>query len=233
MKIRNPFLMKFGSWVGTRIIRTIGRSMRYKSTYIDENWIPDSTTLSRRAIFLFWHEYMVLPAYRYASDDVHVLVSSHNDGQLIGGMIKRLGLRTVVGSSSRKGTEALRQMLKISRESHIVITPDGPRGPRREVKAGAIFLAAKTGLPIIPVGIGYSRARRLKTWDKLAIPKLFSKGRVVNAPAVYIPRDVTIETLEPYRQKIESQMLALTTIAERWAGTGQYHTEEFDLLRNG
>ena len=67
-------------------------------------------------------------------------------------------------------------MLRLSRQAHLVITPDGPRGPRRQVQAGMVYLAARTGVPIVPVGIGYDRPWRTKSWDRFAVPRPGVRG---------------------------------------------------------
>ncbi len=83
MKIRHPRTIKLASWVGTQIIRTLCGSMRYQARFIGENYLPDTPRLPRRVIYVFWHEHMIIPAYRYGRPDVHALVSSHTDGQFL------------------------------------------------------------------------------------------------------------------------------------------------------
>ena len=168
MKIRNPTLLRAVSWLGARLIQGWVGSVRYAHRSIGPNLVPTRRGLKGRYIYSFWHENILLPAFHYARPDVHVLISTHSDGQLITDIIHRLGLKTVRGSSTRGGSDALRQLLRVSRESHIVITPDGPRGPRRVLQSGIIYLAAKTALPIIPVGYGYSAVRRARSWDRRA-----------------------------------------------------------------
>jgi lysophospholipid acyltransferase (LPLAT)-like uncharacterized protein len=230
MKIRHPRAIKLASWVGTQIVRTLCGTMRLRCEHIGENCYPDSPSLSGRVIYAFWHECMLVPSFRFRKRDIHVLVSGHSDGRFIAGVLERLGFRTVVGSSKQGGAKAMRRMLRVSERSHIVITPDGPRGPRRKVKSGVIYLAARTGLPIVPVGLACSNAWRAKSWDQLTIPKMFSRGRGVSAPPIFIPPDVSTDTLEPYRQELEEKLHALTEIAERWAATGLYDTNEYHRL---
>jgi hypothetical protein len=230
MKIRHPQLIKLASWCGTQIIRTLCGSMTYQARCIGENWLPDTPSLPRRVIYAFWHETMLIPAYRYGRPDVHALVSSHTDGQFLAGMLQQLGFSTVAGSSGRSGTEAMRRMLKIGQESHIAISPDGPRGPRRKLKSGPIYLAARTGMPIVPFGFACNRAMRAKSWDRLIVPKLFSKGYGVCASPICIPRGIEREELEPYRQYVEEVLHAVSEIAERWAATGLYDTYDYDSL---
>ncbi len=230
MKIRHPLLMKSASWLGTRIIQTLCGTMRYQARHIGENYLPDNPAVPRRVIYVFWHDSMLIPAYFYGRKDIYALVSPHSDGQWLAGMLERLGFSTVRGSSNRGGAEAMRQMLRLSRKAHFAISPDGPRGPRRELKDGPIFLAARTGMPIVPMGFACSRSWRARSWDRLCVPKMFGRGYGVTAPPIAIPRDLSIDTLEPYRQQVEESLHAVSQIAERWASTGQYDTYDYDLL---
>jgi lysophospholipid acyltransferase (LPLAT)-like uncharacterized protein len=230
LKIRNPFVLKTASRLCSSLVYSLGRTIRVRYRFIGENSLPGAANPGRRYIYLFWHEYMLLPSFRYAMPDIHVLVSKHTDGVFIGDVMKRLGFSMAYGSSTRGGSEAIRNMLKLSKTSHFAITPDGPRGPRRQAKMGAIFLAAQTGLPIVAAGCGFSSAWRAKSWDRFAFPHPFSKGCIVSAPPLFVPKKATSDELERYRREVEAKLLAVTAIAERWAATGQYDTYEYDSL---
>lgn len=230
MKIRHPLLINLASRLGTRIIRTLCGSMRYESRFIHENYLPDNPCLPGRVIYVFWHDSMLMPAYFYGRKDIYTLVSPHADGQWLAGMLERLGFSVVRGSSNHKGTEALRQMLRVARSSHIAISPDGPRGPRRKLKDGPIYLASRSGLPIVPMGFACNKAWHAGSWDCLAIPKLFARGFGVSAPPIAIPPGVSKDTLEPFRQQVEESLHAVSQIAERWATTGLYDTYDYDVL---
>jgi hypothetical protein len=111
-------------------------------------------------------------------------------------------------------------LLRHSRRCHLAITPDGPRGPRRRVKPGVITLASCTGVPILPCGGAYSRARRLRSWDRFAVPRPGSTGYAVMMPPIYVPRRLDRAGLERYRRLVEEQLLWATEAAEHWAAAG-------------
>src|SRR5205085_11486274 len=98
--------------------------------------------------------------------------------------------------------------------------PDGPKGPRRRVQAGLIFLAAQTGLPIVPFGVGYTHAWRARSWDRFAVPLPGSTAVGIFAPAIHVPRGLNRAQLESYRRLVEERMRAASDAAERWAATG-------------
>ncbi len=115
-------------------------------------------------------------------------------------------------------------MLRAGRNAHLAITPDGPRGPRRRVQPGVIYLAARTGLPIIPVGFGFRRPWRLKSWDCFALPRPWTAATCVTGEAIVVPPGADKDRLEYYRQMVEQSMLEVTVLAERWAESGEWPT---------
>src|SRR5262249_28146081 len=121
-----------------------------------------------RFLYLFWHETLLF-ATQFRTR-VHVLISQHADGELITQVCRHLRIGVVRGSTTRGGAGGLWDLLKVAKRTHLAITPDGPKGPRRRVQPGAIFLASHTGLPIVPLGVGFAQAWRAQTWDRFAIP---------------------------------------------------------------
>ncbi len=117
-----------------------------------------------------------------------VLTSGSRDGGLLAAVVRRFHLEAVRGSSSRGGTTALLALQSLLAEgADVFITPDGPRGPRYELSPGLLFLAQKTGLPLLRVGVAYSRFWELKSWDRFRIPKPFSRVTVTLFPFQNLP----------------------------------------------
>lgn len=222
MKIRDPITIRRLSWVGAKLIRLWMGTIHYQYRPLGPNLDPHGKLGNSRFIYAFWHEGFLLPLYHYARPDVHVLISTHADGQLISEVAHHLGFSTVRGSSTRGGAEAIRQMVRLSRSAHIAVTPDGPRGPRRQVQQGILYLAARTGLPIVPMGIGFRRAWRAKSWDRMAVPFPFSKGCLVTGDPIHIAPRKSSASLAGACEKIEKAMHAVTEVAERWAFTGKF-----------
>jgi lysophospholipid acyltransferase (LPLAT)-like uncharacterized protein len=127
--------------------------------------------------------------YAYRGRRISVLSSQSRDGELMARTIARLGIDTSRGSSSRGGVLGLRTLLQKAEEGwDIGFTPDGPRGPAGEVKPGVILVAAATGLPIVPVAIAASRAKRLHSWDRFLVPLPLSKVHFVYGEPLTVPR---------------------------------------------
>ncbi len=120
-----------------------------------------------------------------------VLVSEHRDGDYVARLIHHFGFGTVRGSSTRGGVQGLKGLVRAARSGRdLAITPDGPRGPSRELKLGALTAARVTGFPLVPVGVGITSAWQIRSWDGLLVPKPFSTVRVAYGLPTFVPRHV-------------------------------------------
>jgi lysophospholipid acyltransferase (LPLAT)-like uncharacterized protein len=130
---------------------------------------PDSRL--EHAVYALWHEHLLPLAVLHARQGTAVLISQHRDGEILARLMSRWGYLAARGSSTRGGEAGLRLMVRAARAGRpIAFTPDGPRGPARECKPGIVRAAAETGLPIVPVGVAATRARRLRSWDRFLVP---------------------------------------------------------------
>ena len=169
------------------------------------------------SIVAFWHGRMfLLPfALQNYAEKVAILISRHRDGELVAELVERLGFKTVRGSTGRGkgGSAAFLKMVELLEKGYAVaITPDGPRGPREKVKPGVVKLSKLTGIPIYPLTFGCTKEFHLKSWDRFAIPKPFSKCRVILG-----------EPLKPEDFKSEEEMaerleLILRELTEKASG---------------
>ncbi|TLD82454.1 DUF374 domain-containing protein [Helicobacter sp. MIT 11-5569] len=128
----------------------------------------------------FWHGELLLQPFlfeKYASKKkVWVFTSKHFDGEISSNVISYFGINVLRGSSSKGGTRVLYHAVKkIENNEYVAITPDGPRGPYHSIADGVVFLAQKTNVPVVVLRTFFSNAWELKSWDKLKIPKPFSK----------------------------------------------------------
>jgi lysophospholipid acyltransferase (LPLAT)-like uncharacterized protein len=221
MKIRRPALIKAAGFAGAWLVRGWMGTLRCRYRALGPEVEPHRVIDGRRFIYAMWHENLLLPAYCYARANVRVLVSQHADGQLLAEVCRHLRIPVIRGSTTRGGVEAVRRMLRAGREAHLAMTPDGPRGPRRQVQPGLVYLAARTGLPVVPVGVGYDRPWRLRSWDRFAVPRPWSRANCVTAEPITVPADADREELERYRLRVEDALGRVGRAAERWAETGR------------
>jgi hypothetical protein len=195
-------------------------TLEFKVAYYDRSIDPSLPICNRRAIFVLWHEYMSFPLYLRGNCDYALLMSRHRDADILSRLALHFGFDFVRGSSRRGGDRAIRDLMRKGKTHHLAITPDGPRGPRRKLAAGSIFLASKLQLPIVATGFGYDRPWRLNTWDRFAVPRPFSRARIVSSPHIEIPPDLDRDGVEHYRLRIEQLLRRLTLEAEAWAEAG-------------
>jgi hypothetical protein len=192
-------------------------TLRYRRAGHDADKHPTDPRV-QRYLYVFWHETLLVPATFKVR--AHVLISQHADGEMIAQVCRHLRIGVVRGSTTRGGSKGLLEMLHKARHSHLAVTPDGPRGPRRRVQVGTIFLASHTGLPIVPLGLAYARAWRARSWDRFAIPQPWTTAHGVIGPTLHVPRGLDRAALEHYRRLLEERLLEATAAAERWAAGG-------------
>lgn len=172
-------------------------------------------TKTTHALYAFWHCMMLMAGYAGRNSNIQVLISQHSDGEYIAQVARRMGLNTIRGSTTHGGARAVKALIdKIRQGYSVIITPDGPRGPRFTVQPGCIFLAKKSRLPIIPVVVGLSRYWELPSWDGFRIPKPFSRVIVMYGDPVYVPPDLDDHGMECYRLLLEQTMISMAEKAD-------------------
>jgi lysophospholipid acyltransferase (LPLAT)-like uncharacterized protein len=166
-------------------------------------------TKDPRLIWLFWHNQLFLIPHlgnRFLPlRPGTALASASKDGEILASFLQRFNVRTVRGSSSRRGATALIELIRSIRDGYDVgITPDGPRGPRYHLHPGAITLAQKTGAKLMPICVRYSRYWSLKSWDAFMIPKPFARVDITLLPLETVAATGEGEEFEAERVRIES-----------------------------
>ena len=142
--------------IGAAVIRGLGRSMRMESRGHEQ--VDALYRQGGHIILAFWHAQQLMIPTGYRGPGANVLISRHQDGEIIARIIARFGHRAVRGSSTRGGALALRELIRLGRSgADLVVTPDGPKGPRHVGKLGVIQLAKATGLPIVPLAFSCSK----------------------------------------------------------------------------
>lgn len=194
-----------------RVLRLWVRTLRFE---VDDRGGIVAGSAERPFIFAVWHNrLLLLPSiFRLFLNHRHsaALISASRDGALLAALVERFGYGTIRGSSSRKGATALLQLAEVfAQGTHIVITPDGPRGPVYQLGQGVIFLAQKCDAPVVPASVECSSCWRLKTWDRFVIPRPFSKVRVIFGRPVVIHPAARDAEFENERLGLQNAMMNL------------------------
>ncbi len=214
--LQSEVLRSAATWLAAYYLRLVSRTVRWR--------IEGAAELQLLAndapmIVAFWHE--TIPAmpilWRQARRrgmvrPAVVLASRHRDGQLIGRIMERMGLGLVSGSSSRGGAAGLRSLLNaLGDGTHVALTPDGPRGPRRVCAPGVAQLAAMSGRQVLPCAALTSRAKILGSWDRMRLPLPFGHGVLVCGEPITVPR-------EAWQEGVATVTAALNAAIDRAAG---------------
>lgn len=213
--LRHPRTLAVGAALLARHLRLVAATTRWtvegREAALAHHGSP--------VIGAFWHEQLALAhaiAWNWsgsrADTGFTVLVSQHRDGRLIGDVVSRLGIGAAHGSSRRGGVAVFREASRVLAAGRsIAITPDGPRGPRRVAQPGVARLGRLAAVPVIPVGVAVSCARRLRSWDRMIFPLPFCRGAIVYGTPLK-PEDAPTE--EALRAAIAA---AMTEVADRAA----------------
>jgi lysophospholipid acyltransferase (LPLAT)-like uncharacterized protein len=217
---REPgWLLKLGGLAAAKGIQAWTNTLDSRAVFYDRSVDPVQGVGGPR-IYIFWHEYILGPLHHRGHCHLSMLLSQHRDADILARVGYHLGVGCIRGSTYRGGTKAIWEMFERSRQQHLAITPDGPRGPRRQLAPGPIYLASRLGLPLVVMGVGFDRPWRMPTWDRFAVPRPFSRVRGVIGPAMHLPPDLDRAEMEHYRQRVERLLNCLTTEAEAWAAAG-------------
>jgi lysophospholipid acyltransferase (LPLAT)-like uncharacterized protein len=195
--------------LGSMILRLLFLTLRLE---FEDRTGFTKNILKSPVIMCFWHNRILgislafLRHYpRKTRKGVNVLTSASHDGEILAQLVGQLGMEAVRGSSSRRGSRALRELIDLTENGwDIAITPDGPRGPRYSFGPGAISLAQLTAAPIVSAHARFSRGLRMKTWDGFIIPLPFSRVSVTVDNPIHVPRELSNEEFEAVRSKVEN-----------------------------
>lgn len=168
-------------------------------------------------ILAMWHGRLVmLPMFRNGKKPLIALISGHRDGQIISKVAALFGIQTVVGSTSKGGMRAVRELMRFAREGHsLFVTPDGPRGPRMHSSDGILDLARLTGLPILPATMSAGRGTTLNSWDRFLVPWFFNKVVIRWGEPIYMTAD---DDKKAVAAKLDAALNAVQNEADSLAG---------------
>ena len=229
MRLKSSNLNKSLGLTGAVIAKWWRRTIEWHAVYFDPTTDTVHPSAGRRNVFIGWHEYMLMPIILRGNRNMLALASDHGDGEIISEAMRHLKWGVTRGSTTRGATTALLRLLREDRR-HLNLTPDGPQGPRRTMSAGPIFLASKLDLPLVCVGYGYDRPWRMRSWDRFAVPRPFSRARAVFGPPLRIPSRLDRDELENYRRFFENLLNWLTEEAETWAESREHRAGSLPML---
>lgn len=188
---------------------TLGLTLRWETSGFEH--LEAVEHAGRTPIYCVWHDRLFAGTYYLRNRGIIVISSQSRDGESMARFLKRIGFGTVRGSSTRGGVRALVEMIRLMREGYaMAFTVDGPKGPRHEAKSGAVLLAKKTGNPMLPLSVECERYWTIRSWDRLQIPKPFTRATIRIAPPIEVSPDAADDEMELKRLELQDELNRLS-----------------------
>jgi len=221
--LRQRIVLRLIITAGYWFIRLIGPTMR---VCVSREEGGQETIEQRPLIGSFWHACMIPATYIFRNLGVRVMSSNSYDGEYMGRIIRKFGFVAVKGSSSRNAVRALLGLRRALQEGWTVaFTLDGPRGPRYKVKPGPVALARSAGVPMTMFHMAVDSAWVLNSWDRMMIPKPFSRVLMRFGRLIEVPPNASDEDVERYQQQLQDSLDRVREFAEEnvsKAGTAEF-----------
>jgi len=224
--LRQRIVLRVIITVGYWFIRLMGPTLRV-CVSCEEG--AQQSVAQRPVIASFWHACLIPATYVCRNLGIRVMSSNSYDGEYMGRIIRKFGFVAVKGSSSRNAVRALLGLRRALQEGWTVaFSLDGPRGPRYKVKPGPVALARSSDVPLSMFHMAVERAWVLKTWDRLIIPKPFSRVLMRFGKLIVVPAAASEEDLERYQEQLQGSLDRVCEFAEanvHKVGSPEFPTE--------
>jgi lysophospholipid acyltransferase (LPLAT)-like uncharacterized protein len=213
----SQWLQKYSGQLAATALPLYAKTIDYRASAFDPSCDPARLECQERCVFVFWHEFIGALLANWGWCDLNLLVSQHRDAEWLNQTAARMGYKMTRGSSTRGGTSAIRRLTSLGHSSSLVFTPDGPKGPRRTMAPGALYVASELNLPIVPIGVGFSCCKRLKTWDQFAVPLPLSRVRVLFGGKIRVGQLAERSALNQEIERLTTVLNDLSDVAQSWA----------------
>jgi len=219
MNIQNRWLTRTISFFLAVLLRTLYATCRVEAVETVPGTSPYRQLPAaepQRFLYCIWHDILLMAIFSGRPQHMAGLVSRHQDGGFLADAMEVLGITPIRGSSKRGGMQALKQCLDAAKTCHVSVTPDGPRGPRHQIKEGIIFMASVTGRQIVPISASCRRFWRIQgSWTDMLIPAPFTRILIQAGEPLSVPAQITRDEIPQYIAELEARMAALTSHVEQ------------------
>ena len=213
--LKERLLIRLAAGAFFLFIKLIGKTVRFET--VGAGYLEAVERAGKVPIYTVWHDRIFLGTYYLQNRQIVVITSQSFDGEYIARFLTSFGFGTARGSSTRGGVGALVEMIRLMKKGlATAFTIDGPKGPRYVAKSGACLLAKKTGNPILPFSVEAEKFWTVRSWDKLQIPKPFTRARFYYAEPIFVPTDANDEEIEENRIELQSALDKLVERGKQW-----------------
>ena len=206
--------IRLADWAFYLLIKLIGKTIRFETSgWENFDQIADSGEIP---VYATWHNRIFPSVYFLRNRRIVVMTSQSFDGEYIARFIQRFGFGAVRGSSTRGGIGALAAMIRLTKKGFpMCFTVDGPKGPRYVAKTGAVLLAKKTGNPVLPFLVESDKFWTINSWDKLQIPKPFTRAKVYFAAPIYVSKNADEKEIHTKCRELQNKLDELVGFGEQ------------------
>ena len=216
--LRSKLIYSLVCWIGSKYIKFVSNTTKW--TFINKKYVDQLWHKNESFILCFWHgRLLMMPKSWNIKKKINVLISAHPDGQLLSKTVKHFEINTIIGSTSKGGSVALRNIIKSLKSGiSIGMTPDGPRGPKMKINSAIIKLASLTGCKILPLSYSVKRKIFLNSWDRFLLALPFNKGCFIWGKPLKIKKYISQSDDLKLTKKLEKELIKLTKIADHKCG---------------
>jgi lysophospholipid acyltransferase (LPLAT)-like uncharacterized protein len=170
-----------------------------------------------KPIWVLWHDRLFLSTYYLRGRKIVAMTSQSLDGEYIARLIQLQGNGAVRGSSTRGGVKGLVEMIRLAKQGvAMCFIVDGPKGPRYVAKEGAVLLAKKAGMPMLPLHIEVKHFRETKGWDRMQIPRPFTKAKSFIGEPIHVSAETGDAEVASKQRELQAALDALVKAGEEW-----------------
>lgn len=205
--LRDRLFLRMLSSLGSLVLGALGATWRVK--WVGRKHTAALKTEGHNWIYAFWHGGLLALIYAHRRQNIKVLVSTHRDGELVARVITKLGFNAVRGSTTRGGGRALFMMAGLRMGAPLGVAPDGPRGPAKRVHPGVVYLAQRSGLPIVPLTSASAPSWNARSWDSFTVPLPFSRCAIGYGEPLWVPPDAKGKEIQKAGDELERRLNAL------------------------
>lgn len=214
MRIRSELGWKGVGFLGRLLLWLIVKTS--KVTILRKEIVDKLRAAGQPIIHVVWHGRIFLAPFFFRHQGIMPLISPSEDGEVVARIVDSWGYKILRGSSSHSMVSAWKEMVnELKAGGEVLIVPDGPKGPNRYFKMGAIKLASVTGAYLVPFSFSASRRRFLPSWDRFLIALPFSRVVALFGEPLWVPGNLSDEELEEYRQVAQKRLCELDEEADQ------------------
>ena len=203
--LKQRVLIRLADWAFYFLINLIGATIRFETEGAEI--LRKIENDGKLPVYATWHDRIFLGTFYLKRRGIVFLTSQSFDGEYIARFLQRFGFGVIRGSSTRGGAKGLVKMIRgMNAGLAMGFTVDGPKGPRHQVKSGVVLLAKKTGNPILPFMVQPRKLWNMNSWDRLQIPRPFTRAVMTFGRPIEVAQDATDEEIENIRMALQTEL---------------------------